>query len=319
MMKRIAIIGECMIELNGRPFGNMLQSYGGDSLNTAVYLSRIAGESLQVDYVSALGSDNISVAMRQHWQQEGVGTDLVLTDLSRQPGLYLIQLDEQGERTFLYWRDQSAARYLLQHPDFGQIEAQLADVDMVYLSGISLAILPAEDRAKLVALLSKLAAQGVKIAFDTNYRPALWQHSDVAQQCYQQVLAITDLALVTDDDEMALWGDTSAADTLQRLQAVGVKEVVLKQGAKGCIYHHSATGQRELIATTPVDLVVDTTSAGDSFNAGFLAGYLQSRTPRDCALQGHQLAGIVIQHKGAIIPAQFTNAVNFNALTHDII
>jgi 2-dehydro-3-deoxygluconokinase len=112
-MKRIAIIGECMIELNGAPFGAMEQTYGGDSLNTAVYLARVAGQSVAVDYVTALGMDPISEGMLSRWRAEGVGTDYVLRDPARQPGLYLIQLDAQGERTFLYWRNQSAARYLL--------------------------------------------------------------------------------------------------------------------------------------------------------------------------------------------------------------
>lgn len=310
-MKRIALIGECMIELNGAPFGAMTQAFGGDSLNTAVYLARVAGKKVAIDYVSALGTDAISKGMLERWQQEGVGTDLVLRDETRQPGLYLIQLDEQGERTFLYWRNQSAARYMMQHADFSQIEAALTKTDMVYLSGISLAILPAEDRTKLVELLASLRQQGVEVAFDSNYRPALWRDADEARDCYRQVFEITDLALVTNDDEANLWGDSDEQATLNRLQAVGVKKAVVKMGAKGNLYQEFAVGDIETIATTPVEKVVDTTSAGDSFNAGFLAGYLQGKDAQQCSRQGHKLAGIVIQHKGAIIPAQATETIRF--------
>ena len=310
-MKRIALIGECMIELNGAPFGAMTQAFGGDSLNTAVYLARVAGEKVAIDYVSALGSDAISSGMLERWQQEGVGTDLVLRDETRQPGLYLIQLDEQGERTFLYWRNQSAARYMMQHADFSQIEAALIKVDMVYLSGISLAILPAEDRVKLVELLATLRQQGVEVAFDSNYRPALWRDADEARDCYREIFAITDLALVTNDDEANLWGDSDEQATLNRLQAAGVKKAVVKMGAKGNLYQEFAAGSVETIATTPVETVVDTTSAGDSFNAGFLAGYLQGKDAQQCSRQGHQLAGIVIQHKGAIIPKHATATIRF--------
>jgi 2-dehydro-3-deoxygluconokinase len=160
--------------------------------------------------------------------------------------------------------------------------------------------------------LQQLAANGVKIAFDSNYRPALWQDVQEVRDCYQKILALTDLALVTDDDEQALWGDKSTAESLQRLQQSGVKQLVLKMGAQGCLYHDFTAGQSELIATTPVKHVVDTTSAGDAFNAGFLAGYLTGKSPRDAALQGHQLAGTVIRHKGAIIPATATQSMNFN-------
>lgn len=311
-MKRIAIIGECMIELNGSPFGNMQQTYGGDSLNTAVYMARTAGESVTVDYVSALGTDAISEGMRARWQEEGIGTDFVLQDPARHPGLYLIQLDQSGERTFLYWRDQSAARYLLQHPNFPTVANHLHQADMVYLSGISLAILPTEDRQRLITLLQQLSNHGVKIAFDSNYRPALWQDAEEARKCYQQILAFTDIALVTDDDEQALWGDKSTSESVERLQQSGTKQVVLKMGADGCLYSDFISAKSELIATTPVEHVVDTTSAGDAFNAGYLAGYLTGKTPREAALQGHQLAGTVIQHKGAIIPASATQSMNFN-------
>ncbi|MBJ6903534.1 PfkB family carbohydrate kinase, partial [Vibrio cholerae] len=123
-------------------------------------------DDIKVSYVTALGTDPISSGMLSRWQEEGIATELVLRDPTRTPGLYLIQLEDQGERTFLYWRNQSAARYLLQHPDFGQIKQALNQVDIVFLSGITLAILPDEDRIALLNLLVELKANGVEIAFD---------------------------------------------------------------------------------------------------------------------------------------------------------
>ena len=311
-MKRIALIGECMIELNGAPFGDMHQTYGGDSLNTAVYLARTAGKSAEINYVSSLGRDAISEGMINRWQQEGVGTEMVLRDTARQPGLYLIQLDDNGERTFLYWRNQSAARYMLQHPRFTEVASQLAAMDMIYLSGISLAILPRDDRQQLVELLAQLAESGVDILFDTNYRPALWESAEQARECYQQVFAFTTYALVTNDDESALWGDTNEEETLKRLQATGVRKAVVKMGAKGNYFEDFTTSTRTFVATKPVKQVVDTTSAGDSFNAGFMAGLICGKSPVKCSEQGHQLAGTVIQHKGAIIPADAMAHIQFN-------
>ncbi|MGL4186148.1 MAG: sugar kinase [Thiotrichaceae bacterium] len=309
-MKRIALIGECMIELNGAPFGTMMQTFGGDSLNSAIYLARASQGKVKVQYVSALGHDPLSQGMLTRWQQEGIDTQLVLQDETRQPGLYLIQLDEQGERTFMYWRNQSAARYLLQHPEFFKVAQSLEQCDMIYLSGISLAILPDADKEALIVLLTTLSQQGCEIVFDTNYRPKLWSSPEQAKACYQQVLAITHLALVTDDDEQHLWGDLDASASLSRLKQAGVSKAVVKMGAKGCIYQDlSQVSSPELIPTIPVSHVVDTTSAGDAFNAGFLSGYLQAQAPKTCALMGHALAGCVIQHKGAIIPKASTDSV----------
>jgi len=303
-MKKIALIGECMIELNGEPFSNMVQAYGGDSLNTAVYMARVACGQTEVHYVTAMGCDPLSRGMVERWQQEGVKTELVLSDPTRQPGLYLIQLDSQGERTFLYWRDQSAARYLLRHPRFDEVEEQLLNMDMIYLSGISLAILPPADREILIELLAAASKRGVEIAFDSNYRPALWASAEQARLCYQQVLAITDLALVTNDDERTLWGDNSDEQTLARLQSSGVKRALLKRGKEACLYRDFIQAHHCQVAPQKVDKVVDTTSAGDSFNAGFLTAWLQGQAPQICAELGHDLAGTVIQHKGAIIAPQ---------------
>lgn len=304
-MKRIAFIGECMIELNGEPFGTMQQRYGGDTLNSATYLARVSDpEQIQVNYLSALGTDRLSQGMLKAWQADKINTDWVLIDENRQPGLYLVQLDKSGERSFLYWRNQSAARYLLQHPNYPAVLAQLSAVDMIYLSGISLAILPVEDRIQLLAQLQQLKTQGIEIAFDSNFRLKLWDSFEQVQQCYAQLLPLVDLALVTFDDEQLLWNDRDERQTLQRLSALGVKTVVVKQGKFGASFYHQQQVQQ--VPAQVVQQVVDTTSAGDAFNAGFLNGYLRHKPLVQCCQQGNQLASIVIQHKGAIIAPEYT-------------
>ncbi|PTO66926.1 sugar kinase [Vibrio splendidus] len=321
-MKHIAIIGECMIELNGKPFGSMHQTFGGDTLNAAVYLSRgceanLNQDDIKVSYVTALGADPISKGMLERWQQEGISTDLVLQDSQRTPGLYLIQLDDAGERTFLYWRNQSAARYLLQHPDFNQIKQALRNVDMVFLSGITLAILPEQDRIELLNILVELKAQGVEIAFDSNFRPALWPQDEnqTVKNSYQAMYTLTDLALVTFDDEQLIWGDSSPEQTIERLTTLGVKRCIVKLGADGCLIQdatiHPDSGAASAplaVPTLPVDHVVDTTSAGDSFNGGFLSAYLAGEDLTTSCQRGNTMAGVVIQHRGAIIAKELTQA-----------
>ncbi|PJG59260.1 sugar kinase [Aeromonas cavernicola] len=310
---RIVMMGECMIELNGSPFGAMHQAFGGDSLNTALYLKRAVNaypHPISVSYLTAMGVDPLSKGIVAQWRQAGLDTSLVLTDDQRQPGLYLIQLDEQGERTFLYWRNESAARYMLRHEQFPSVIAALADVDIIYLSGITLAILPDDDRRTLLQHLTRLHQQGKKIVFDSNYRPVLWHDPDIAKHYYQQLLSITWLGLLTDDDEATLWGDKSVDETLCRLHALGLEEVVIKRGGDGCLYQNIKQGEPPLhIPAVPVATIVDTTSAGDSFNAGFLAGRLTGKSALASAQMGHQLAAIVIQHRGAIVPTEATDPV----------
>lgn len=309
-MKRIALIGECMIELNGTAFGSMSQTFGGDTLNTAVYLARSVKNTAVVSYVTAVGTDALSLEMIAKWIKEGIDTSLVLQDPTRQPGLYMIQLDGNGERNFMYWRSDSAARYLMRHKDFPRIEEELAGMDLIYVSGITLAILPREDRSKFLELVKRLYRKGVEIAFDSNYRPKLWGSTDETKEAYLSMYEHTSLALVTDEDERILWGDKTAEETLSRLKELGVRKAVIKMGEKGCLYQDfDSKEEAQHIPAEAIESVIDTTSAGDAFNAGFLAGYLSGRGFRICAKQGHCLAGSVIQRKGAIIPYEETASV----------
>jgi 2-dehydro-3-deoxygluconokinase len=301
-MKRIALIGECMIELNGTPFGEMRQTYGGDSLNTAVYLSRCTAGALEVSYVTAMGADALSREIVRRWEDEGLRTEGVLTDERRQPGLYLIQLNAAGERTFLYWRSESAARHLLSHPDFPRAERVLEAADMIYLSGISLAILPPADRIRLLEWLEKRAAAGVPVAFDTNYRPRLWASADEARTVFRRMFAATALALVTEEDETALWG--AEEDAAVRLRRFGARDIVVKKGSDGCLCLEHGREAPLCVPCPEVKSPVDTTSAGDAFNAGFLAGFMAGKSFEEAAVQGHHLAAAVICHKGAIIPPE---------------
>ncbi|APC89674.1 TPA: sugar kinase [Vibrio parahaemolyticus] len=307
-MKKIALIGECMIELSGQPFGQMTQSYGGDTLNTAVYLSRL-NPDLKPAYITALGEDSISQYMAEKWQVEGIDTQYVLIDPAHPTGLYMIQLDDAGERSFAYWRHQSAASQLLKHEQFSKIEQALMSFDFLYLSGISLAILDDEDRAKLISILTDARHRGARVIFDSNYRPSLWSSRLDAQHWYQAIVNISDYLLLTSDDEQALWGDKSLETTIQRLNQQSKAVVVIKQGADGCSVGSLANWNNSVThhPANPVEKVIDTTSAGDSFNAGFIWGIGEGLELGTSCQIGNLLASKVIQYKGAIVPSPITD------------
>jgi 2-dehydro-3-deoxygluconokinase len=242
--------------------------------------------------------------MLERWRADGLDTRLTLRDPARLPGLYQVQVDPRGERRFLYWRQESAARYLLRHDDFARVRRALLQVDLIYLSGISLAILPREDRAQLIDLLSSFAARGIPLAFDTNYRESLWSSAEAACAAITAILPSSRFVFATFDEERGLWGDETPNDTLVRYRAAGVPSVIVKLGPAGCLY--SGESSKLSFAAHQVPVVVDTTAAGDSFNAAFLAAWLSGRPPRDCCRAGNALAAAVIQHRGAIIPASET-------------
>ena len=292
-----------MIELRHRSPTELTLAYGGDTLNTAVYLARLTrGRDVQVDYVSALGDDAYSDAMLALWQGEGIGIDLVARFAGRLPGLYTIRTDERGERSFTYWRSASAARDLLEGERAGQIGARLAGYDLLYASGITLSILDQPQRAALMTIADGIREQGGRVAFDGNFRPAGWPDRSEAARVFDEMLRRTDIALPTLDDERALFGASDAAASTDRLHQLGVAEVVVKLGPAGC--HLSSAAFTGRVAAVPVTRVVDSTAAGDSFNAGYLAARLLGAEPDAAARLGCALAARVIAHPGAIIPAE---------------
>lgn len=303
--RKIAVIGECMIELSQKG-AEVSRGFGGDTLNTSVYIARqVNADDLEVHYVTALGEDNFSQQMLDAWQQENVHTELTQRLEHRLPGLYYIETDSTGERTFYYWRNEAAARFWLESDQAQAICAELAQFDYLYLSGISLAILNAASREKLMALLTQCRANGCKVIFDNNYRPRLWASREETQQVYQQMLACTDIAFLTLDDEDLLWGEKPVEEVIHRTQAAGVREVVIKRGADSCLVAIQGESTLEVPAVKlPKEKVIDTTAAGDSFSAGYLAVRLTGGSAEEAAKRGHLTASTVIQYRGAIIPKE---------------
>ena len=304
---RIALLGECMIELRGQMFGAMQQNFGGDTLNTAVYLSRLGCDSgIDVAFATELGTDAYSDAMIAAWAKEHIDTRLVSREAGLMPGLYTIQVDENGERTFYYWRDSSAAKHYFDGPS-SPLEDRIDapdGLDALYYSGISLAVLSPESRERLLGCADRLRARGGRVIFDNNYRARLWPggHAE-ARQWYRRAFASCDMALITLDDHQALLEIADADAAINDAYALAASEVVVKRGGEPTLIR--VAGQPPLaVPTFKVSKVVDTTGAGDSFAGGYLAARLQGLAPQAAAKCGNKLASIVIQHAGAIIPAE---------------
>lgn len=302
-MQRFVSLGEIMVEMAPAGDGLYAMGFAGDTFNTAWYARRLLPDDWQVDYVSAVGTDGVSDDLLAFVSGAGIGTGHIRRVADRTVGLYLIQLKD-GERSFAYWRGQSAARTLAD--DRGALAAALDGAAVIYFSGITLAILSDEARARFCDAVAQARAAGSHVAFDTNLRPRLWAGPEAMRAGLMQGAAVADTVLPSFDEEELAFGDASPGDSIARYRAAGASTVVVKNGAGACTAWSDLDGMAT-IAPPPVDRVIDSTAAGDSFAAGFLAARQAGANLRLAATQAARLAAQVVQTRGALAPQIFTN------------
>jgi len=296
--KRAVCIGEAMVELARGGDGRFALASSGDTFNTAIYLAR-AG--IPVAFASALGDDPFSDAIVSLAQAEGIATDLILRAAGRLPGLALADADAKGERRVHYWSEAAPARELFELPNWSAMAERLVGARLIYFTGVTLSLYSNVGLGRFLATIELARGSGAKIAFDGNFRPHGW-HGDLSRTrtVFAEALKRVDIALPAYDDEAVLWGDPSPEATIERLQAFGVGEIVVKNGPNNALV--AVSGEREAVPVPEIVVPVDTTAAGDGFNAGYLAARLSGRAPAEAAAAAHRLAGQVIRHPGAIMP-----------------
>ena len=290
-MQSVLSIGECMLQLREERKGKFAQGFGGDSLNTAIYLSRLG---VKTSYLTALGDDEWSDDMLALWQKEGVDTSLVRRVPGRMPGLYIIQNAASGERRFSYWRDRSPARDIFDKDDQSLAQSFLKH-DWIYFTGITLSLYGREGRIRLFDYLQRANDAGAWIVFDTNFRPKGWPDMQEADQAFRQAIEMADILFASQEDMQGIFGRSGLA--LFDIAKCQEKILKLEDASARVVWHN----KDEVVAPLPVKKVIDTTAAGDSFAAAYLAARIDGKSPLMAAGAGHQLANAVIQQPGAII------------------
>lgn len=288
-----------MIELMRTSKDSMAQSYAGDVYNTAVYLKR-AFADVNVGIMSAVGEDALSLDMIERFGSESINSELVFKSDTRNAGMYLIQTDDEGERTFTYWRENSAARTVMAYVD-KYVTAELSQSDVFFFSGISLAVIEPQDRDALWSLISTLKANGVQIIFDPNYRARMWSTPAEAKLQFEKAFRLSDMVLPGIDDFAQLYGIDTFEGIIEFCQPFEISELVIKNGPEGV--RVITANQSENFAIQAVDNVVDTTSAGDSFNGLYVGARLQGLDIAQAVHLASKAAAVVIQHRGAIVPS----------------
>jgi 2-dehydro-3-deoxygluconokinase len=272
--------------------GKFSQGFGGDSLNTALYLSRLGIDST---YLTALGDDTWSDAMVAMWEKEGVKTSMVQRVPGTMPGLYVIQNQPNGERKFSYWREQSPARNIFDHDD-PSLAQNFLQYDWIYFTGVTLSLYSKPARDLLFDYLQRANDAGAWIVFDTNYREKGWPDRVEMEQAFRQAIEIADILFASHEDMTGVFG--RGGDAMFEIAKCVEKILKLPDASARIVWRN----HDEVAAPLPVKKVIDTTAAGDSFAAAYLAARIKNKPPLHAAADGHLLANAVIQHAGAILP-----------------
>ena len=292
----VLAVGEAMVELSPTGDAELWRlGFAGDTLNTAWYLRHLLPADQAVGYLTRIGQGGFSQRLRDFIGGAGIVTDHIGTDPVREVGLYAIELQD-GERSFAYWRSASAARGLADDPAALRAFTQAG---LIYLSGITAAILPPVGRDRLAAALADARAAGAQVAFDTNIRPRLWEDAATLRDQITRFAGLADLVLPSIDEESAQFGDASPQDCIARYLAAGARQVVVKNGG-GPVHYGGAEGTG-CVDDLPRVQPVDTTAAGDSFNAGYLAARLAGQGIPAAIRAGHAVACRVIAARGALV------------------
>lgn len=291
-------IGEAMIEMSAAPDGLWRMGFAGDTLNTAIYARSFLPAEWNVSYFTAIGMDRYSQGMKTFIASRGVETDRILTVEGKRPGLYFIHQDA-GDRHFTYWRDSSAARLLAD--DEGALRAASKDASLLYFSGITLAILDPSKRERLLSILSVAREEGAQVCFDPNVRPALWPNLRELREALEQAASVSDVVLPTFSDETEIFNESDIRQTRDRYAHWGAREIVVKNGSEASLA--STNGLEDFVTPAAVNVVVDTTGAGDSFNGAYLAHRARGVSMHEAVKAGHATAAICIGHQGALVPS----------------
>jgi len=274
----------------------------GDTYNTAVMLSQLGA---QVCYATALGDDNFSTEIRSAMQQHGLTTSAVLTLNAQQPGLYCISNSVDGERSFSYWRQQSAARQAFQSELlFEQLLQAISHCTDIYWSGITLSLMSDGVLSRWLLFLQQLRNRGGRVYFDTNFRAALWQDRTGKLTSYQAALLHCDYFLPSLEDCQSIWECDSLTQALELLQSelpvAGPEPVVCLTAQKQVFWLDAGTIKQ--FSLKFCEQMLDATGAGDAFSGALIAAVQQGLTAESAVQIAHAAASLVVQHQGAILP-----------------
>lgn len=293
--RRIAALGEPLLELQPTDEGGVRLAFGGDVANSMICLRRILGaDERRISLLTALGDSSYSAWLRQRLTREGI--HVIESSVVGEPGIYGLPLDAAGHPGFSYWRTQSAARAFLQSADLDRFEALLGDVQLLLVTGITLALCSNASFDHLCHWVDR-RRDDCHVVFDCNFRKRLWDGDAQARERIGTFERLASVIATGGEDEKALWGVTDTAHIIERVSHMSA-EYLIRGGPEGC-WVGSGRECRH-VTTEPVTVVGDTAGAGDSHLAGYLAARISGCSRTEAAAYANKAAAVIVSQRGSV-------------------
>ena len=295
MKINVCSIGEAMIEISNIKNSLYNQSFAGDTLNFCNYLDK---KKLNAFFLSAIGKSEINQSLLDFVKSKNISTKYIKQINQFEIGLYLIKNKDNGEKQFFYWRDESAAKQYFNNIDFLNLYKELKNFDYIYFSGITLSIIHISKLNNFIKLLKLLKSKKIKIVFDFNIRPSRWNKKNL-NIFLDSVLKFVDICFLSGED-MNYWKNKNNIKSYEQIvRKYKLKHSIFRKNAKFTYVFLNKT--RYVFKNKLLKTVVDTSGAGDGFNAAYLSNFIVNNDPVLALKAGSSLGSKIVMKKGAIV------------------
>jgi len=295
MKINVCSIGEAMIEISNIKNSLYNQSFAGDTLNFCNYLDK---KKLNAFFLSAIGKSEINQSLLDFVKSKKISTKYIKKINQFEVGLYLIKNKDNGEKQFFYWRDESAAKHYFNNIDFLNLYKELKNFDYIYFSGITLSIIHISKLNNFIKLLNLLKSKKIKIVFDFNIRPSRWNKKNL-NIFLDSVLKFVDICFLSGED-MNYWKNKNDIKSYEQIvRKYKLKHSIFRKNAKFTYVFLNKT--RYVFKNKLLKRVVDTSGAGDGFNAAYLSNFIVNNDPVLALKAGSSLGSKIVMKKGAIV------------------
>ena len=295
MKINVCSIGEAMIEISNIKNSFYNQSFAGDTLNFCNYLDK---KKLNAFFLSAIGKSEINQSLLDFVKSKNISTKYIKQINQFEVGLYLIKNKDNGEKQFFYWRDESAAKQYFNNIDFLNLYKELKNFDYIYFSGITLSIIHISKLNNFIKLLKLLKRKKIKIVFDFNIRPSRWNKKNL-NIFLDSVLKFVDICFLSGED-MNYWKNKNNIKSYEQIvRKYKLKHSIFRKNAKFTYVFLNKT--RYVFKNKLLKKVVDTSGAGDGFNAAYLSNFIVNNDPVLALKAGSSLGSKIVMKKGAIV------------------